>query len=384
MNFKVNEYLILRLEDKKSNIYIKGKLFQQCKFLLINIPIEEMSLFNEIASIDDAAELLDPSLEEIEGYHYNISPEVEFWAHCSNLQVWYENGYNTKLLHSNLAFSLLQKLYQSGDPLAKKRYKEEIAERFIYGNSQIQDFLYSEGYLEALTREEKFSLIKDSDIIIKLEMLFETPMRINTRSNPHSYGFVVEKGVIKWLSLDNRGLNRVPEIVRELKLLEGLTLSRNSLETLPDWIDDFDQLEVLDVSNNQLKEIPESIGNLGKLKQLKLQNNKLKGFPTSIGDLAQLEVFFAHENIIEVLPESMGKLMTLKRFSLRDNLIKFIPESIVYMKNLKFLDLAKNPLQKLPRSILYLKNLEFLTLSNEHKTFSEIFTLKMRKIVSFI
>ncbi|KKN27181.1 hypothetical protein LCGC14_0867240 [marine sediment metagenome] len=81
--FKINEYITLRLEDKKSNIYINEELFQQCKFLLVNIPVEEISPFNKIESIDDAAELLDPALEELEGYHYNITPEVEFWAHCS-------------------------------------------------------------------------------------------------------------------------------------------------------------------------------------------------------------------------------------------------------------------------------------------------------------
>ena len=63
--FKVNKYVTLRLEDKKSNIYIKGVLFQQCKFLLINIPVEEISPLANIDSIDDAAELLDPALEEI-------------------------------------------------------------------------------------------------------------------------------------------------------------------------------------------------------------------------------------------------------------------------------------------------------------------------------
>ena len=195
--FRVNEYLTVRLEDKKSNIFIKGELFQQCAFLMINIPEEEISSFTKIKSIDDAAELLDSSLEEVEGYHYNITPEVEFWAHCSNLQAWYENSYNTRLLHSNLAFSLLKKLSESGDLLAKKRYKEEIAERFIYGNKKIQLFLIDEGYLDALSREEFLSLIKDGDIIGKLERLFGTSMEINTRSNAHCFGFGVRDGVIK-------------------------------------------------------------------------------------------------------------------------------------------------------------------------------------------
>ncbi len=382
--FKVNEYITIKLENKKSNIYIKEELFQQCKFLLINIPAEETSSFTEVESINDAVKLLDPSLEEIEGYHYNISPEVEFWAHCSNLQIWYENDYSTRLLHSNLAFSLLQKLYESGDSIAKKRYKQEIAERYIYGNVKIQSFLREEGYLEDLSREEFLSLIKDGDIITKLGMLFGNPMTINSRLNPHSYGFAVENGVIKWLSLDNCGITKVPEIVSELKLLKGLSLSRNSLETFPKWIDEFDQLEVLDVSNNKLIEIPESIGNLKKLKQLELQHNKLKILPISIGNLDLLEVLYAHENLIEDLPESIGKLKSLKDLVLGNNLIKSIPESIGKMRSLETLDIRENSIQKLPHSILYLKNFRTLFLKGLDDLFSSSIVNALRGKKVFI
>ncbi len=383
IEFKVNEYITVRLEDKKSNIYIKEELFQQCKFLLINIPVEERSSFIKIDSIDDAAKLLDPSLEEIEGYHYNITPEVEFWAHCSNLQVWYENDYKTRLLHSNLAFSLLQKLYESGDPLAKKRYKEEIAERFIYGNKKIQSFIIDEGYLNVLSREELLTLIKDSDVIVELEMSLGSPMKINTKPSSHSYGFGVENGVIKWLSLDNRGFNKVPKIVRKLKSLKGLTLVRNSLENLPEWIDELDQLQVLDVSYNQLKEIPKSIGNLSILKQLKLQNNKLKELPDSIGNLSQLEVLFANNNLIEVLPESIGKLIALKDLVVGNNFIKGIPESIGTMRSLETLDIRENPTQELPHSILYLQNLRSLFLKGFDEKFSSsiVNALKGKKVL---
>lgn len=382
--FKVNEYLTLRLENKKTNIFIKGELFKQCKFLLISIPVEEISSFDKVESIDDAAELLDSSLHEIEGYHYNITPEAEFWAHCSNLQVWYENGYNTCLLHSNLAFSLLKKLCESGDPLANRKYKEEIVERFIYGNSKIQSFLIEEGYFDILSREEFLTLIKDGDIIEELEMLIESPLEISVRRNLVSIGFGVENGIIKKLGLDNRGLKRVPEIIRELKSLKCLALSRNSLEEIPEWIGELEHLEVLDVSNNQLKEIPDSIGNLQKLREIFYQDNKIKSISTSIGNLDQLELMFAGNNLIEELPESIGKLTSLQDFRIRDNLIKSIPKSIGYMKSLRTLDLAGNPLQKLTDSLFWLRNLRSLTLSHEHENFPEIFTLKMRKIVSFI
>ena len=48
--FKVNEYISLRLKGKETFIYIQGEKFIQCKYLLLNIPVEEVSSFDEIRS----------------------------------------------------------------------------------------------------------------------------------------------------------------------------------------------------------------------------------------------------------------------------------------------------------------------------------------------
>jgi len=93
--FQVNKFITLKLEEEiiseeeglsetKTNIYVKGELFRQCSFLLINIPVEEITSLDTIESIDEAEERLDPSLEEgNEQYEYEIPPETEFWGHCS-------------------------------------------------------------------------------------------------------------------------------------------------------------------------------------------------------------------------------------------------------------------------------------------------------------
>jgi len=81
--FIINSNLTLILEDGKTNIYIKGKLFQQCKFLLISIPLDDHEAYTNVGSIDEAAEILDTSLEGANIKRYNISPEEEFWTHCS-------------------------------------------------------------------------------------------------------------------------------------------------------------------------------------------------------------------------------------------------------------------------------------------------------------
>jgi len=89
--FKVNDYLILKLENNRTNIYIKGKMFSLCKFLLLSIPTAKVKEYDDIESIDEAAERIDSTPEGRKLRRYHISPQTEFFGHCSNLQAWYEN-----------------------------------------------------------------------------------------------------------------------------------------------------------------------------------------------------------------------------------------------------------------------------------------------------
>jgi len=178
--FHVNEYLTVRLEKPfdpqfkrmQTAIYVGGRFFRQCKFLLLNIPVEKISNFDEIDSIDEAAEKLDKSQEPVEGYEPKIPSEVEFWGHCSNLQVWFENNYDTRLLHSNLAFPLLRRLTEAGDPQAKRVFKEEIVKRLERGYMPVIEYLRQEGFFNYLTHEELLQALlkpEEANAILELE-----------------------------------------------------------------------------------------------------------------------------------------------------------------------------------------------------------------------
>ncbi len=182
LEFKVNDYITLKLKNGKTVIYIKKKPFINCKRLVLQIPINMISKFDEIGSIDEAADVYKKTIMDgitYEGFHgtnpleiqVNVSDKEEFWGHCSNLQVWVENDYNTRILHSNLAFPLLRKLTEVGDPLARKVFKDEIAERFSSGNLSVMRFLLEEDYLSILTKDELNILFESIDfkIITKLE-----------------------------------------------------------------------------------------------------------------------------------------------------------------------------------------------------------------------
>ncbi|MFX1258770.1 MAG: Rab family GTPase [Promethearchaeota archaeon] len=180
--FRINKYLTLRLQNARTNIYVGDKLFSQCKFLLLNIPCDNIENYDEIESIDEAAEKLDKSMEVSGSYKCNILPETEFWGHCSNLQAWYENAYDTRILHRNLAFPLLKALVKVGDPLAKKVFKEEIALRLESGYPSVVLYLINQGYLKYLNQEELDTIMENPEFIKHLKQ-FSNDLNINKLRN---------------------------------------------------------------------------------------------------------------------------------------------------------------------------------------------------------
>ena len=169
--YRINDFLLLKLESNRTNIYINGRQFTQCKYLLLNIPTDKVKEFDDVRSIDEAAERLNHILEYQPKFNIKISPETEFWAHCSNLQVWAEYKYNPRLLHSNLAFPLLKALTDAGDPIAKEAFKREIKLRFESFDPSTQEYLIKNGYLKYFNEEERkeiFNLILDENIWINI------------------------------------------------------------------------------------------------------------------------------------------------------------------------------------------------------------------------
>ena len=171
--FQVNKYLTLKLEHGHTVLYVCGKVFRQCITLLVNIPEEKIKKFNFIDSID---ELNLKKQEEIEDYYeYEITPDEEFQGHCSNLQAWVESGYDTRLLHSNLAFPLLRKLTNLGDPQALVVIRAEIIKRFERNYVPVIEYLIEERFLNYLkTKEIEVLITEFNNSRILEKILFHT------------------------------------------------------------------------------------------------------------------------------------------------------------------------------------------------------------------
>ncbi|MFW9877715.1 MAG: leucine-rich repeat domain-containing protein [Candidatus Thorarchaeota archaeon] len=375
--FKVNEYITLKLETDKTFIYINGIKFLQCIQVMLEIPIENVYSYDSINSIDEAVEVTKhlhqnkivegPYARFAKEQQHSITPETEFWAHCSNLQVWYENNYDTRLLHHNLAFPLLKKLTEAGDPLAKRVFKEEIAKRFKSGFPSVVKYLVNRKYLKFFDEEEIETILGKNEYV---EHYGEKIYLINDFLDLSSRGIMnleEVKGLgalssLRSLDLSHNPFDILKESINDLKSLKTLKLIECVFHSLPDGITEIKSLQKLIVDENQIDSIPEQIDNLKSLQILSIAINNLESLPESIGNLISLRELDLAANSLKKLPESIGNLISLQKLNLSSNKLRRLPKSIGNLRALERLVLRWNELSSLPESMKKLNALQSVNL----------------------
>lgn len=387
LEFIINESITLKLEDGKTNIYVLGKKFIQCKYLLLNIPAQEIGLYDEISSIDEVTEKLDNILERdnLKSSIINVPPKVEFWGHCSNLQVWAEYNYDTRFIHSNLAFPLLKRLTEIGDLKAKRIFKDEIGKRFENGLDSVRQYLVLEGYMKYLSREEMWSVMPNQSEVRALRAIEETAgakfklcsdemEEFAWGDEPNQLAFSIRDGYVKKIDFLNFNTLSVLKweniftMLGKLDALKELYLSHNKLKIIPDSVRYLKSLKVLILDNNMIEELPEDIGDLEKLEWLFLKHNEIKKLPESIGRLQALEQLHLNHNQLIELPNSIGNLRSLKKLYLYNNRLESLPDTIIGMESLPYLSLSFNRLSDLPERIIKMKSLEGINLEGNRIT----------------
>ncbi|MHA2281327.1 MAG: leucine-rich repeat domain-containing protein [Promethearchaeota archaeon] len=378
--FKINQHLKLKLEGGRTNIYVNNRRFMQCMYLLLNIPVRNIEDYDEVGSIDEAAAKLDRSMER---NHRKVPPETEFWGHCSNLQAWADNQYDTRILHRNLAFPLLKALVDAGDPLAKRKFKEEIAMRYATGHPTVIRFLTQNGYLHYLTEDEFESMLIDIDFPSIDEYSRKLLPFLNNLEDPESIKQIKQQTTsfvnrfrfkYKYLIL-LKTLEKIPDSKRQqyieiiykryksnrsfpiLKFLNKVQVNFNDLnlkitsyndqlvgiildktinlknkmiekvEEVKGIAEASDEIEEIDLSNNRISKI-QGFENLANLKKLILRNNYIEQIE-GLENLTNLEFLDLSGNInIQEIPDSLSKLPNLKTVKLAGCRIKQFSESV--------------------------------------------------------
>jgi len=160
-----------------------------------------------------------------------------------------ENNYDTRLLHSNLAFPLLKKLSMSGDSHAEQIFKEEIIKRIKIGSYSTQKYLVIERYLSYLTEDELIEGILDidelnimSEIIRVSHSKYRFIVSFDEDEVRHKYDesilyYAVSKGHIVNLELkiDKTNTYLLP-LIKNLKELKVLYVYVDNVDSLDFYI----------------------------------------------------------------------------------------------------------------------------------------------------
>jgi internalin A len=109
------------------------------------------------------------------------------------------------------------------------------------------------------------------------------------------------------LNLNDLGLKKVPETLREVHELELLALGKNNIQELPGWIGELSALKAIDLRQNLLRTLPLEIGSLRHPVGLDLQ-----------------------ANLLETLPETL-RTLPLEKLDLDANPALGLPDSILHM-----------------------------------------------------
>ncbi|MHA1146657.1 MAG: leucine-rich repeat domain-containing protein [Promethearchaeota archaeon] len=441
--FKVNAYITLKLKGNETVIYIAGEQFGQCKFLLLDIPIEKLNTFDGLNSIDEAAEMLDRSLEQGRKKTVRIPPETEFWGHCSNLQVWDENFYDSRLLHRSLAFPLLKRLAEIGDPKARRAFKDEVARRLESDFIPVILFIIEEEYLKYFTKNELISIIQNlkgnfnehqcEDLLKQIfrpnSFLFDTNTILFLLTDPR---FCIFRSLTKFgKNYQNKGgisrfyeflevaKKEFPKIVENEIIHVFKNCSSNELLTLINY-------RIFDFGNKNREEFRSELIKRMKIEEPSIINSLIQNGYTNGLEINDFEALIRDEvlvlkalkkvclecklrllsddndfyekngfvikndhiiklNLVEcgikMLPDSIDQLKYLEMLFIGGNNISKLPSSIGNLKSLKQLRMEENQIKELPESIGNLTFLEILHANNNKITHlpKSFFNLKSLK-----
>lgn len=359
--FQVNEFISLRLEHGKTFIYLAGKKFNQCKSLKINIPYEEVSeIFSSINSVDEITKFNDESVK--------IPPSTEFWGHCSNLQIWWENSYNTNLLHSNLSFPLLRELTYLGDSVANRVYKEEIAKRLRYGSYNNQRFLFSGKYMDVLSSQELINGVlcpEEANVLLDISVVTKCSYKMipsfdeeDFRYGHYNIFFSARDGHIIELELNLDSMTQIPKNIQYLPKLRTLhiRLYNNSNHHFKFMFDaELDSITDLKLFLYGPIEISDNFENLSKLEFLdiigmdpKKRSSKFEKVPDSLCLLRNITSLRVQNIELREIPASINNLVFLTSLEIINTGLISIPASLLELDYVQNIDLSHNPLKITP------------------------------------
>ena len=168
---KIDDFITLKLEEDKIWIYVGGKPYRPCSYILAKKSIDAI-MDDALGSrnIEFLTEKMDHSLE---GQNDLIKLDTQLWAYASSLKTWVENGLNTDLLPANFIIPLLRRLSEAGNMRAKEVFSKEILKKFKSLHENTIIFLIEEEYIQFLESEEIQQLFHNDEFLNCLLLIIQ-------------------------------------------------------------------------------------------------------------------------------------------------------------------------------------------------------------------
>ncbi len=408
-DFIINEYLKVVLSNTGIEIRFNDGKFLNCHHILpIDLKVVDLTPIIDIAPVNEFKAFIKYEKGFVEKgnyipadvsyYRFDIVPREDiFWAQCSTLQVWEENNYSSNLLTNNIAFPLLKKLAEQGDPKALLVFEKEIIKRLESNHLPTVYYLLEEDYLKYLNKSnleiQLNRIIGDLDYETLKELKLDKKIAIFENIINKTMGEKIRNfyySLIKRI-FQQGDVKEIAEVLRKVNRNQLSILSKDDIPELFDYFD-FDIIKSIDfqrvkplltilrilgynkskIYKNIIKKRIEKNGCNDKIINLLIKENNL-----GILTIEELESLHVKKLSITVsykgFPEEIGYIKSLEHLEVYSGQeFATIPESIHNLINLKILDLGKAyHLRNLPESVLKLKNLQTIILPGDLLEFPE-------------
>ncbi|EGT53664.1 hypothetical protein CAEBREN_00382 [Caenorhabditis brenneri] len=160
-----------------------------------------------------------------------------------------------------------------------------------------------------------------------------------------------------------------------------LSLKDSALHRIPDDVKDLKLLKHLDVSVNYLTELPAYIGSLNHLKQLNLTRNQCETIPAEIGLLTNLEVLNVSQNRMTDLPD-LSKCVALKTVDATENQFTVFPVGICKCPNIEACIFTENRIERFPDEIHSLRAVSVILNKNRLLSLNTVNLLRCERLRS--
>jgi len=207
---------------------------------------------------------------------------------------------------------MLKRLTELSDTQANKVFKEEIGKRLQTKLGSVTEYLYEEGYVDYLTREEFWSLFGPGAAILeKIEKIVQkTGINCNFKIYPldSPYDFypasrdyatmefkevgnkVVGVSFDGFKNLDKDYWTEISTTLSKLKNLDYLYITYCNIHEIPKELYDIKSLRTLYIRFNKISSIQRDLLNLENLEELFLVGNRLEEAPIFLKKLRFIDL----------------------------------------------------------------------------------------------